>query len=464
MTSRERLIRALNHKEADRIPIDLGATQLTGIMAVEYRKLRRHLGLATDRIRVFDLVQQLALVDRDIIERFGVDVVMTSPHSSWGWKKELLSDGAEALFPEGYQPETLEDGSKVLRDLIGYFGYNYNLHPTLRMPKDGDYYDMPFHPLENAETEADIDNFKLFWEISEKDLKRFEDKIDQYLRETPYGIVANTFWGGWGQHYEALQNLRGWDKFLMDLYSNKKLARYMLEKRHEAILKRWDVLLKVIGDKAQVVTMGDDMGMQDRPQISLEIYRELLKPFHKSLLSFIKKRTKAKVWMHNCGNIWEYIPDLIEVGVDILNPVQVTAAQMDSRKLKKEFREGHRVLGGSCDTQRILPFGTPAEVRDEVKRRIDDLAPGGGFVFAPIMGIQIDVPVEKRGRAFRIRPWSTASTRAGRLDRLRFLRPGLRSVHAGFMEVRLQGEVSAHGRHRRQIPRDDRPLPALVEV
>ncbi len=394
MTSKERLICALNHKEPDRVPIDFGSTRMTGIMAIAYKKLRKYIGLNTNNIKVYDIMQQLALIDDDIMKRFEIDIVGVEPKFPRVWKEDYLSDGSKALFPNDYKPYISEGGIKILIDIIGYFGYNYNLKPTFIMKKNCPYYEFAMHPLESANNEEDVDNFKWFWEIPEVDLSYFREKIGEYSNKNEHGLLANTLMDGWGQHLEVLQNLRGWDTFLVDIYTNKKLAKYMLEKRQEYVLKRWDIMLDAIDNKVDVVTMGEDMGTQHGPIMSVEIYREILKPIHKKFVDFIKRKTNAKIWMHNCGSIYDFIPDYIDLGIDILNPVQVSARNMDSRKLKREFGDRIVFWGGGCDSQTILPFGKPEEVKDEVKRRIDDFGPGGGFVFAPIMNIQLDVPPE----------------------------------------------------------------------
>jgi uroporphyrinogen decarboxylase len=363
-------------------------------MAVAYRKLRQYLGLKSDDIKIFELTQQIAVVDEDVLKRFGADVIGIRPGVPKKWKKDFLSDGSEAYFPEDYNPEIQENGSKILRDLIGYFGYNYNLHPTLIMPKDSFYYDFAYHPLADARNKRDIDNFKWFWEIPDSDLERIKQEVNYFLKETDYGVLVNTLWGGWGQHIEVLQNLRGWDQFMVDLCIDKTLARYMMEIRLENVLRRWEKMLRVIGDDIQLVTMGDDLGLQDGTAMSPDLYREMVKPIHKEFISFIKKRTRAKIWMHNCGSIYDLIPDFIELGIDVINPVQVSARNMDTKKLKKEFGKDIVFWGAGCDSQNVLPWGKPEDIREEVKRRIEDLAPGGGFVFAPIMNIQLDVPVE----------------------------------------------------------------------
>ena len=167
----------------------------------------------------------------------------------------------------------------------------------------------------------------------------------------------------------------------------------MLKIRFEAVLKRWEQMINVFNNVPLVVCIGDDLGLQEGPQISPETYRKIIKPVHREFIDFIKKRTEARVLMHSCGSIYKLIPDFIEVGVDIINPVQVSARDMDSKKLKKEFGNELVFWGGGIDTQYILPFGSVDEVKDEVKRRIQDFAPGGGFVFSTVHNIQYDVPI-----------------------------------------------------------------------
>ncbi len=179
----------------------------------------------------------------------------------------------------------------------------------------------------------------------------------------------------------------------MDLMSDKDFSRYMLEKRLDVVLKRWEMMLGIIKSKPQVVCIGDDLGIQSGLQLPPDVYREMIKPVHKKFIDFIKARTDAKIFLHSCGSVYEVIPDLIEIGLDILNPVQVFAADMDSKRLKKEFGKD-LVFWGGIDTQRVLPFGSEEDVKDEVKRRIEDFAPGGGFVFNPSHNIQLDVPIK----------------------------------------------------------------------
>ena len=190
------------------------------------------------------------------------------------------------------------------------------------------------------------------------------------------------------------QDLRGFEQFMIDLVQNKKLARRILQNQVEAYLPRIDEYINLAGEYLDIIQVNDDLGTQNGPQISRDLYREMLKPYHKKIWSYIKEKSKKPVLLHSCGSIYELIPDLIEAGIDALNPVQVSARDMDTRKLKREFGRYITFWGGGCDTQKILPRGTPEDVRREVRRRVDDLGKDGGFVFCQVHNIQPDVPVE----------------------------------------------------------------------
>ena len=393
MTSRERMKKAINHEEPDRIPIDMGSTLVTGIQAVIYRKLKDALGITTGDIYVYDVIQQLAWVENDVRDALGIDTISIIPAKLTEWNEGTLSDGTPCKYPSDFLPEVLPDGTKVTRDRRDYWGDNSEGAVTLRMPPGGYYYEIPYHPLAEAKTKEDIDKFNWYWKLDDETANYWQEEIGNAQKNTDYAIVPDTLWGGWGQNYEVLENLRGWDNFLVDLLINQKLAKYMLDVRLEATLKRWDQMLNILDNKVDIVCVGDDLGLQDGTQISPEIYRKMVKPIHKKFFSFIKERTDAKIFMHSCGSLYELIPDLIEAGVDILNPVQVRAKDMDSKKLKNEFGNDI-VFWGGIDTQHVLPFGTPQDVENEVKKRIDDFAPGGGYVFNTVHNIQLDVPVK----------------------------------------------------------------------
>jgi uroporphyrinogen decarboxylase len=181
---------------------------------------------------------------------------------------------------------------------------------------------------------------------------------------------------------------------MMDLAGNPEFAGALLDKLVEANIQRLKQVLPVVEGYVQIVQTGDDLGIQTGPQLSPKLYREVVKPRHKWLYQYLRKHTDAYIFIHTCGSVYEFIPDFIEMGIDILNPVQVSAKDMDTKKLKDEFGKDVTFWGGGCDTQKVLPFGTPSEIKEEVKKRIEGLAPDGGFVFTQVHNIQAGIPPE----------------------------------------------------------------------
>ncbi len=387
MNHRERILTALSHREPDRVPIDLGGTDVTTIMAGAYRELRQHLSLGPGRVRVADAYQQVVMVEEDVRQAFGADGIFVF-HEPTEWRVGVLGDGSPAEFPARFLPELLEDGSQVVFDEAG--------NTVLRMPKNGSYFDPVYSPLAGAKTVNDIEKYMDYIENFETPFyldKSYDElaKKAKHLHDTTDYLLVGFF----GAHiFQAAQSLRGWQTFLMDLLVNRKFAEALMDRLCEANMKRFERYAETVGKYVDVVELEDDLGMQDRPLLKPSLYRKLVKPYHRKLLSFIRARCNAHIFLHTDGAVSPFIPDLIEMGVDILNPVQVSAAGMDTRTLKKEFGQEIAFWGGGCDTQTVLPFGSAKQVADEVRRRIDDLAPGGGFVFAAVHNIQDGVPPE----------------------------------------------------------------------
>jgi uroporphyrinogen decarboxylase len=395
MNHRERVLTALRHEEPDRIPIDLGATQVSGMMATAYQEFRKHLGLEPGQTQVMDVYQQTALIEQDMRELLDIDTypVFQEPNE---WRDATLSSGGKVQFPAKFKPQIQEDGSQIVVDKKG--------NVVLKMPAHGHYFDFVHTPLRDATGIKDIE--KCMDEIEKNDEPDHLDKdydelalIAKKLREETDYLLTGYF----GGHimYTA-QYLRGWDVFLMDLLINEKLAEALMEKLVEAHLRRFERFASTIGQYVHVVEFDEDLGMQDRPIMNPTLYRKMLKPYQKKMFEFAKLNCKAFILLHSDGAITPFLPDLIEMGIDIINPVQVSAYGMDTKTLKEEFGKELTFWGGTCDTQKTLPFGSVDEVTDEVKRRIDDLAPGGGFVFAPIHNIQIGVPPENIAAMFRM--------------------------------------------------------------
>jgi len=394
MNHRERVLTALRHQEPDRVPIDLGATGDSTLLAVGYQAFRRHLGLAPSTTRVIDIYQHTAVIEEDVRQALGVDVmpVFDEPKA---WRKDTLPDGSSVEFPARFRPHRREDGSQVVFDAAG--------HVVLKMPRGGHYFDPVYSPLAGAthvrEIEKHMDAIVNYDTPAHLD-KGYEEQARKAktLRErTDYALVG--FFGG--HILQAGQSLRGWELFLMDLLSNKKFAHALMEALTEAHLRRFERYAATVGPHVDVIHFEEDLGMQDRPLMRPSLYREMVKPYHKKLFDFARSRCKAFLLLHTDGAVAPFLPDFIEMGVDAVNPVQVSAAGMDTKKLKKEFGKDITFWGGGCDSQSILPFGTPEQVSGEVKRRIDDLSPGGGFVFAPIHNVQSGVPPENSVAMFR---------------------------------------------------------------
>lgn len=398
MKPRERVLAALRHQEPDRVPIDFGGTGDTTILATAYQPLREALGLDASITRVVDAVQQTAVIEEDVRQALGVDVIpiFDEPRS---WTRSTLSDGSPAELPAGFRPEIQSDGSRVVVDAAGNI--------TLKMPQGGYYYDPVHAPLANVSDIKELEQHTapLIQRIVGYDTpdhldKSYEEKAQEAksLRESSdYALVG--FFGG--HLLQAGQVLRGWETFLMDLLANKRLAHALLEQLLAAHLERFERFAATIGPYVDVVHFEEDLGMQDRPLMSPPVYREMIKPYQQKLFAYARARCDAYILLHTDGAVAPFIPDFIEMGVDAINPVQVSAAGMESNKLKKEFGRDITFWGAGCDSQAVLPFGTSQQVADEVKRRIDDLAPGGGFVFAPIHNVQAGVPASNAVTMFR---------------------------------------------------------------
>jgi len=380
MTSRQRIEAAINRKPVDRIPVDFGGTPETGIAAVAYQALRKRLGLSQGPVRLFDVNQQLAIVEPAARERAGSDCVLLALQCK-RWRPWTLPDGSPCEVPAAWKPVRGEDGSDTV---IGPTGA-----PLLRrLP--GAYWFSPAGPLvPGLDSAADIPRFMPHIRIMDRpayldeSLHDLAERARTLHHETDYAIV-----GHFGGHiFAASQLLRGMGNFMCDLVADKPFARALMEALADQHMAEFEHYIEALGPYIQVIALADDLGSQRGPQISLALFREMVRPPMERLYQHIKKRTSAKLFLHSCGSVAALIPDLIEMGVDILNPVQVSAADMDTARLKREFGSELTFWGGGCDTQHILPFGTPQQVGDEVRRRIDDLGPEG-FVFAQVHNIQ----------------------------------------------------------------------------
>ncbi len=365
MNPRERVLKALEHEEPDRVPIDFGGAMCTNISMKSHEKLREFLKLSGGETKIANIIEQTVVPDERILKLFNVDI--------------------RGIFPSLPLPpmEEKEDGY-YFTDIWGV---------KLKMPKiKGYYFDAISRPLENANIE-DLENYnwpdvkdpraEILWEIIEKEAKYLYEKTD-------YAIVAGYTSGV----FEISWNLRGLDKFLIDLMINRKFAEKLMDKALEFAISFWDEMLDRVSDYVQIAQVGEDLGTQIGPIMNPKLFREFIKPRDEKIFKFIKRKADVYLLLHSCGSIYQFIPDLIEMGIDALNPVQVSAKGMDTKKLKEEFGEKLTFWGGGCDTQRVLPFGSSNDVTMEVMRRVKDLAPNGGFIFTQVHNIQANVPPE----------------------------------------------------------------------
>lgn len=365
LTSRERVLMSLSHREPDRVPFDLGGSEVSGIHTNAYAALRTRLGLPTRERRVIDVIQNGAIVDDDVRDLLRVDVGFVVPPA-----------------PPAV-PFSEDDEYYYLRDRYGIIRW---------MPKDGGlYYDIFKSPLDGEVSLDEIDRYPL---PDAGNPLRLEGVREQCMRIREVEKRAVVVWAFGTGPFALAGWLRGIENFLMDLVLEPERACRMMDRIVAMKLAFLEQLLEQCGDVVDVICDGDDLGTQESLLLSPDTYRRLVKPRHRELYQFIHDRTAAKVFLHSDGAIRPLIPDLIDVGVDIINPVQVSAAGMDSAGLKRDFGSEICFWGGGIDTQHVLNVATSAEVRAEVRRRVDDFKPGGGFVFAAVHNIQANVPME----------------------------------------------------------------------
>ena len=396
MNSRERVLSALNHVEPDRIPIDLSGHRSSGISAIAYAKLRRHLGLPAKPIRVYDPLQQLAVVDEDILQRFRIDTIelgrafaLEDKH----WADWELPDGTPCQMPAWVRPERI-DGEWAIRSPSG--------RVIAKMPAGVLYFEQCHYPFaEQDDLEGLAAAFpESMWTgvasppgpiVAGADgLQVLAEGARRLRAQTDRAIIG--LFGG--NLLEMGQFFYRNDNFFMLLAGNSDRAHEFLDKVMELHLANLERCLGAVGDSIDIILFGDDLGMQNGPQVSPKMYREFFKPREKALWKRTKELAKVKIMLHCCGGVRELLPDLIEVGLDTMNPVQITCRGMEPSGLKKDFGNRFTFWGGGCDTREMLTKGTPAQIREHVRHLMDIWRPGGGYVFQQVHNIMADVPPE----------------------------------------------------------------------
>ena len=367
MTPRQRMLAALNHQTPDRVPIDLGGNQ-TGIHKFAYQALLEHLGIE-DELQIMDAVQQLARPCEQVLERFHVDTRYVAAGAASGFDGTIVAN---------------RRAGRLWHDLTDEFGVIWS------MPDDRpSYMDISHHPLASATIE-DLADYPF---PRGDDPGRFEGLRRRALElsnETPYAVVS----GISGVVYEICWYMRGLQQWFIDMLTQPEFCEALLE----ATLKFWmdffGLFLDEVGDVLDVVMIGDDLAGQTGPLFRPDFYRTVVKPRHKKLVQYIRSRTEAKIWYHTCGSCAEYIDDLLDNGIHILNPVQTSAENMDPAELKARFGDRLVFWGGAIDTQHVLPSASPEKVRQDVRRNLEIFKPGGGYVFNNVHNIQAGVPAE----------------------------------------------------------------------
>jgi len=407
MSSRERVTVALEHEEPDRVPLDLGGSPTTGMHVSTVYALRQALNLDPPGtpVKVVEPFQMLGEIAPDLQEALGVDVVGLNSETNMfgfknrGWKPWRLFDGTPVLVPEGFNTKPNEDGS-----IFMYPCGDPSASPCARMPKDGFYFDAldrQRRPVDWKSLDVE-ENLEEFGPISREELEFFRREAERLYFETDKAILAN--FGGTSFGDVALvpglslrdpRGIRGVKEWYICHVRRPDFIYRVFEAQCEIALENLRKLYKAVGNRVTAVFVtGTDFGTQRGPVMSIATYRKLYKPFHKRVNDWIHENTSWKTFIHSCGSIEPLIPEFIDAGFDILNPVQTSAANMDPRMLKRKYGEKITFWGGGIDTQHTLPFGTPKEVRSEVRERIRIFAPGGGYVFNTIHNVQPRIPVE----------------------------------------------------------------------
>jgi len=363
MTHRQRVQAALDHREPDLVPIDFGTGGNTSPVPEVYRELAQHYAIEPS-LQLVPHIMRLAVVDECILQELDIDtrpVYMAPAHQ-----------GQRPGAPPGH--------------LYDDWGVEWQ-----EFERDGIIYrELADCPLKDA-TLGDLDAYP--WWPNPLDSDRYlgvRETAERLYRETDYALIGcPAFNGVWERSYY----LCGFESMLISLKTDLSFVHAVLRRITDITKQSLGRYLELVEPYIEVVKMGDDLGGQAGPLMSPATYRQVIKPYHQELFQFIKEHSRARVFLHTCGSVYKLLPDLIEAGVDILNPVQVSARDMDTRRLKAEF--GDRLsFWGAIDTQHVLPHGSIQDVRAEVERRIADLAPGGGYVVAPVHNVQADVPAE----------------------------------------------------------------------
>ena len=411
MTHRERLISALEHRQPDRVPVDFGGTAVTGIHVSAVHRLRQALiGDKSYRVKVIEPYQMLGEIDPELSEALGIDVaeLMTRKtlfgFENEGWKPFTMFDGTAVQVPARFNVREEPNGDRLI-----FPEGDMSAPPSGRMPKGGHFFDtIVRQPPVDEDRLNPADNTEEFGLLSTEDLSWYRRRSEE-LGRSDRGVILTmpgTAFGDialvpapWMKYPKGIRDIEEW---YVSTAARQDYVHAVFEKQCEIGLQNLDTLISLLGDRVQAVFLtGTDFGTQRGPFISLQAYRELFKPYHMRVNRLIHARCRWKTFIHSCGSVVDLVPDFIEAGFDILNPVQCSAAGMEARTLKREFGRQMTFWGGGVNTQQTMQFGTPEEVYQEVRERIEIFGEGGGFVFNAVHNIQAPTPTANMLAMFR---------------------------------------------------------------
>ncbi len=413
MNGKERLQATLDHEQPDRVCVDMGGTWVTGMHVSVVDQLRKAvLGDHAYRVKVCEPYQMLGLIDDELRAALGIDVTGRGGRKSLfgtderDWKPFIMFDGTEVLVPHNMNT-TIDEATG---DLLGYPEGDTSAPASVRMPKGGYFFDaiVRQEPIDEDKLNPE-DNCQEFGLLDEEDVSHFRGVRKWFEARPELGavtVVPGTAFGDIAlvpapflKHPKGIRDIQEW---YISTAIRPDYVKAIFDRQCEIGLKNLETLIEILGDVVQVaVISGTDFGTQRGLFCSIDSYRDLFKPYHTRVNQLIHEKTNWKTFIHSCGSVWDLLPDLIEAGFDILNPVQCSAAKMDPQDLKREFGQDIVFWGGGVDTQKTLPFGTPDEVYREVSERIEIFNDGGGFVFNTIHNIQGKTPLENVQAMFK---------------------------------------------------------------
>jgi len=412
MTSRERVLCALNHQEPDRVPLDMGSTSVTGIMASSLHRLREALGLPRRTVRVHEPYQMLGYVDDDVLDALGIDIVGLSLDTTFfgfpatDWKPFTLFDGTPVLVPGGFNTEMADDGN-----IYQYPQGNKAYGPSARMPDGGFYHDAIERQDPYDEDSLDPDEWMpgMYSVFTDEELRTLQERAEALYTGTSRAIIGNFGLGGFGDiafvpatHVPHPKGIRAVTDWYMATKLYPDYVHGIFDRQLEIAMKSLPLYREAVGDKIVAIFIsGTDFGAQGGSFISPAAYREMFQPYHKAINDWVHANTPWKTFYHSCGSMAALYDDFVEAGADIVNPVQISAAGMDPEGLKKRWGDKLVFWGGGVDTQHVLPFGTPEEIEEHVCRNVAIFGRGGGFVFNTVHNIQSAIPVENLMALFR---------------------------------------------------------------